>query len=261
MKKQHSKTIVFVTGAFVTHLGWNNWKKFFEEAGYTCYNPPWLFKDDTPERLREKHPDYKKLTELRLSELLDYYEDFIASLPEKPILIGHSTGGLMVQVLLQRGVAAAGIAIHSVPAQGVLSLKFSFLKSLWAPLGLFKSANKTYLMTLEQWQYAFTNGMSLADQKKSYLENVVPESRRVLRDCLSSVAKVDFSKPHPPLLFISGSTDHIIPASLNFSNFKKYKQNGSTTDYKDFEGKNHFVLGLPSWKDEAKFSLEWIENN
>lgn len=258
MEKFHSKTIVFITGAFVSHFGWKNWIKYFEDAGYVCYNPPWPFKDDLPANLRDKHP-HRKLAELRLAGLLGYYRDFINSLPEKPILIGHSTGGLLVQLLLQQKLGAAGIAIHSVPPQGVLCLKISFLKSLWAPLGLFKSANKTYLMSFQQWQYAFTNGMSLGEQENAYRENVVPESRRVLRDCLSKVAKVDFKMPHPPLLFISGTSDQIMPASLNYSNFKKYEQTGSITMYKEFVGKNHFVLGLPTWEDEAGYCLKWIE--
>jgi len=260
MKNIQSKTVVFITGAFVSHNGWNNWKSYFEENGYTCYTPPWLFKDAAPVALRKKHPNENKgLVNLRLADLIDHLENMIRELPEKPILIGHSTGGLIVQVLLQRGVAAAGIAIHSVPAQGVLSFKYSFLKSLWGPLGLFSSTNKTFLMNLKQWQYAFTNGMSEADQLETYDQNVVPESRKLIRDCLSKVASIDFRKPHPPLLFIAGSTDHIMPASLNYSNYKRYKDKSSITDYKEFEGKNHYVLGLPGWKDEAGYSLNWIQ--
>lgn len=255
------KTVVFITGAFVSHYGWNNWKTYFEDRGYHCLVPPWLFKEGSPEELRTKHPDFRKLTEVGLWGLIEYYRKIIVNLDEKPVLIGHSTGGLIVQLLLQKGIAVAGIAIHSVPPVGVMSFKWSFIKSLWGPLGLFRSLKKTYLMTFEQWQYAFTNGMYIEDQKKSYYENVVPESRRVLRDCLSSVAKIDFKKPHVPLLFIAGSTDHIMPASLNYSNFKKYKHSASVTEYKEFEGKNHFVLGLPSWEDEAEFSADWLERN
>ncbi|TRZ41975.1 alpha/beta hydrolase [Robertkochia solimangrovi] len=260
MKSLSSKTIVFITGAFVSHQGWTNWIDFFKAEGYTCYAPPWKYKDGTPEELRKLDENNNELKDLRLAAVIEQFATFITKLPEKPILIGHSTGGLIVQVLLQKGIAEAGIAIHSVPAQGVLSFKFSFLKSLWGPLGLFSTIDKTYLMTFGQWQYAFTNGMSYEDQLSAYKENVIPESKRLIRDCLSSDAKVDFTKPHVPLLFISGSTDNIIPASLNYSNYKKYKANGSVTDYKEFEGKNHFVLGLATWKEEAKFCLEWLNN-
>ncbi|MEH6682596.1 MAG: alpha/beta hydrolase [Sediminicola sp.] len=260
MKKINSKTVVFVTGAFVSHHGWNNWRSYFESEGYICLVPAWPYKEGSPEELRKKHPYQSALKELRLEQLIDHFVRLIEALPEKPILIGHSTGGLVVQLLLQRGLGAAGIVVHSVPAQGVLSFRYSFIKSLWGPLGLFSTTNKTFLMSLEQWQYAFTNGMSYEEQKCTYYENVIPESKKLIRDCLSSVARVDFTRPHAPLLFISGSTDHIMPASLNYSNYKRYKNTDSITEYKEFEGKNHFVLGLPSWKDEAEFSRNWIHS-
>ncbi|CAN1573357.1 MhpC Predicted hydrolases or acyltransferases (alpha/beta hydrolase superfamily) [Flavobacteriaceae bacterium] len=261
MKTINSKTIVFVTGAFVSHNGWDNWKTYFESNGYTTFAPSWPFKEGSPAELRKKHPNDKSLAELRYIEVVDNYANFIKQLPEKPILVGHSLGGLTVQLLLQRGLAEAAVAIHSVPPQGVFSLEFSFYKSLWKPLGIFESTKKTYLMSFQDWQYAFTNGMSYADQKEAYEHSTIPESRLALRDPLSSVGKIDFNKPHNPLLFISGSTDHIMPAALNYRNFKKYKNNGSITKYKEFKGHNHYVLGLPSWKEEADYILDFINNN
>ena len=262
MKTINSKTIVFVTGAFVTHHGWDKWKDYFEAQGYTTYAPAWPQKEGNPDELRKKHPnDDRKLADLRYIEVVDHYANFIKALPEQPIIIGHSLGGLTVQLLLQRGLAAAAVAIHSVPPQGVFSLEFSFYKSLWNPLGIFSSTKKTYLMSFPDWQYSFTNGMSYDEQKKAYIENTIPESRLALRDPLSSVGKIDFKKPHNPLLFISGSTDHIMPAPLNYRNFKSYKDKNSVTQYKEFEGHNHFVLGLPSWREEADFILDFIQSN
>ncbi|GEC80162.1 alpha/beta hydrolase [Flavobacterium aquatile] len=260
MKTINSKTILFVTGAFVSHNGWENWKRFFESKGYTCIVEPWPEKNGTPKELRDKQPNDFGLANLQYNDVVDHYAKIIRSLPEKPILIGHSLGGLTVQILLQRGLGEAAIAIHSVPPQGVLSFEPSFIRSLWKPLGIFSSLKKTHLMSFSEWQYAFTNGMSLEDQKESYGNNIIPESRRAIRGPLGSAGKIDFKKPHPPLLFISGSEDHIMPASLNFSNYKKYKNshNDSITEYKEFKGKNHFVLGLPSWQDEANFSLDFI---
>jgi len=257
----NSKTIVFVTGAFVTHQGWENWKIYFENLGYTCILEPWPNKAGNPAELRAKQPNDTELAGLRYLEVVEHYANIIKKLPEKPILIGHSLGGLTVQLLLQRNLGVAAIAIHSVPPKGVLSFEFSFIKSLWNPFGLFSSTKKTYLMSFKDWQYTFTNGMSYEEQKDAYLKNAIPESRKALRDPLSNDGKIDFSKPHPPLLFISGSTDHIMPASLNYKNYKSYKHKGSVTDYKVFEGKNHFVLGLPSWKDEADYASNWIKNN
>lgn len=116
-------------------------------------------------------------------------------------------------------------------------------------------------MSFPDFQYAFVNGMPLEAQKKAYEENVVPESKTVARGGLTSAAGVDFKKPHTPLLLTAGSTDNIIPASINRRNAKAYKANDSVVDFKEFEGRNHFVLGQPSWKEDANYILDWIYKN
>lgn len=262
MKTINSKTIVFVTGAFVSHNGWDHWRDYFESKGYATLAPSWPHKDGTAEELRNRQPNDTDLAKVRYTDVVDHYADIIKQLPEKPILIGHSLGGLTVQKLLQRDLGAACIAIHSVPPQGVLSFEWSFIRSLWNPLGLFSSTDKTYLMSFKDWQYSFTNGMSYADQKHAYDISTIPESRKALRDPLTSAGKIDFKKPHPPILIIAGSTDHIMPASISYSIYKRYKNNSdSVVDYKNFEGHNHYVLGLPTWKEEADFILNWLDNN
>jgi len=263
MKSSNSKTILFVTGAFVHHSGWDEWKTYFESKGYKTVAPPWPFKDaPTAADLRNRQPNDTNLAALTLTELVDHYIDIAKSLPEKPIAIGHSLGGLITQILVNRDVVVAGAAIHPVPPQGVIPYEFSFLKAGWKALGLFTSLKKTYLMSLPDWQYAFTNGMSLADQKASWEANTIPESKTVARGGLTSAAKVDFDKPHPPLLITSGSEDNILPASLNIRNFKAYnKNNGSVIEYKEFKGRNHYVLGQPTWKEDADYILEWLDKN
>lgn len=261
MKTITSKTIVFVTGAFVTHLGWDPWKAYFESKGYKTIAPPWPFKDGTPEELRKRQPNDTGLAALTLSEVIDNYIKIIKSLPEKPIVIGHSLGGLMTQIIVNRDHAAAGIAIHPVPPLGVFPYEFSFLKAGWKSLGLFTSLKKTYLMSFKDWQYAFVNGMTLKDQQLAYEQNTIPESKTVARGGLTKAAAVDFAKPHVPLLIMSGSEDNIIPAHLNFRNYKKYVKNGSVLDYKEFAGRNHYVVGLPTWKENADYILEWIDKN
>lgn len=253
-----SKTVLFITGAFVTNDGWNEWKIYFEEKGYRTYSPAWPFKDVSAEQLRKRHPD-KNLASLTFKQLVDYHAEFAANLPEKPIIIGHSTGGLIAQLLLQRGLGVACIAYHSVPPKGVLTAKWSFVKSVTPAFGLFKSKNKTYMMTLKQWQYAFTNGMSLEEQKESYDQNTTPESRRVAQGAIGKHAKIYFKKPHQPLLFISGDQDHIMPASLNRKNFRKYKDKKSIIEYRDFKGRNHFALKQSTWRKDADYILEWID--
>lgn len=258
MKTITSKTVVFITGAFVTHHGWNEWKAYFESKGYTTLAPAWPFKDGTAAELRARKPNDKELAALTLAEVIDHYANIIKALPEKPIVIGHSLGGLITQIIVNRDLAAAGVAIHSVPPQGVFPYEFSFLKAGWKALGLFTSLDETYLMSFEDWQYAFVNEMPLEEQKAAYEANTIPESKTVARGGLTSAAHVDFDKPHVPLLLTAGSLDTIIPAHLNQRNFRAYKNNGSVLDYKEFEGRNHFVLGQSIWKEDADYILNWL---
>jgi esterase/lipase len=116
-------------------------------------------------------------------------------------------------------------------------------------------------MSFSDWQYAFVNNMPLQEQKKAYEENTIPESKTTARGGLSSAAKIDFNKPHAPLLITSGSIDNIIPAHLNYRNFKKYIKNDSILDYKEFRGRNHFVVGQPTWKEDAAYILNWLEQH
>ena len=257
--KINSKTVVFITGAFVSNSGWDEWKTYFEGKGYKTIAPAWPYKNGSVDELRKRQPNDTDLAALTLTQLTDHYITIVKNLPEKPIVIGHSMGGLITQIIVNRDLAAAGVAIHSVPPQGIFPYEFSFLKAGWKALGLFTSLKKTYLMSFKDWQYAFVNGMALKDQKEAYEKNTIPESKVVARGGLTSAAKVDFAKPHPPLLLTSGSIDTIIPAHLNMRNYKKYKKNDSILGYKEFEGRNHFVLGQPSWKEDADYILKWVQ--
>ncbi|KAF2326524.1 alpha/beta hydrolase [Flavobacterium ginsenosidimutans] len=257
MLTENPTTILFITGAFVSNKCWDEWKLFFESKGFKTLAPAWPYKDAPAAVLRDRHPD-PQIASLRLSQLIEYFENIAKNLPQKPILVGHSIGGLIAQILLQRNLATAAIAIHSVPPQGIMTFKFSFLKAGWGPLGFFTSTKKTFLMSFPQWQYAFTNGMPEEWQDKAYCESAIPESKLIVRDTITSVAKVDFKAPHKPLLLIAGSIDHTIPESLNFSNYKKYSDKDSITDFKVFPNRNHFVLNQPGWQEIAVYIHEWI---
>ncbi|GAA4313569.1 alpha/beta hydrolase [Mucilaginibacter gynuensis] len=259
MKTPNTKTILFVTGAFVSSNCWNDWRTYFESKGYTTHAPAWPHKDaPTAADLRARQPNDIELARLTLTQLVDHYANFAKALPEKPIIIGHSLGGMITQILTNRDLATAAVAIHSVPPQGVLPYEFSFLKSAWKSLGLFTSLDKTYMMSFKDFQYAFVNGLPLYEQRLAYETLAAPESKRVARGGLTSAAAVDYNKPHVPLLLTSGDEDHITPAHLNVRNFKKYKRNGSIIEYKEFKGRNHNVLGLKTWKEDADYILNWI---
>ncbi len=255
-----SRHIVFVTGCFVNHEGWSKWKEFFGSKGYTCSAPPWPHREGTAEALRKSMPN-PYIAATRLSQVVEHFAGIAQGLPEKPILIGHSMGGLITQILVNRDLAAAGVAVHSVPPQGIVPIEFSFYRSTWRSLGYFTSTRNPYLMSLDKWRYAFTNGLSNVEQEKAYEANCIPESKLLIRDGLTKAAHVDFAKPHPPLLILAGSTDHCVPASLNHRNFKKYKQNGSVVDFKELPNRSHYVLGLPSWTEDAQVILDWLQTH
>ncbi len=252
-----SKTILFITGAYVSHACWNNWKTFFEQKGFTTIAPPWPGKNASAETLRNRHPD-KVVADLTMTQVVSHYAHIAGTLAEKPIVIGHSFGGLFAQVLLNRGLAAAAVAIHAVPPQGIFPYELNFLRSNAPLLGFFTSLKKTYLMPFQKWQFVFTNGMSAEEQKDSYYELVIPESKRTARGGLTRAAYVDFKKEHAPLLLLAGSEDHCIPAHLCQRVYKSYKAKNSITDF-IVKKRNHNVLGLATWQEDAAFIVEWLD--
>jgi len=259
MNKQESRTIVFLTGAFLHHSCWNEWAGFFERQGYSVLTPPWPNKDAPPDVLRSRHPD-PEVAAMRLKRLTAFFTDTVMRLSERPILIGHSLGGLIAQQLLAGGLAAKAVAIHSVPPQGVFAPSFSFLRAGWPALGFFTRASKTYMMSFPQWQYGFANGMPQDWQEREYCL-AIPESKRVVRDTIGGAARVDFRQTRPPLLLVAGEADRTIPAKLNFANYRRYANPDSVTEYKLFPGRNHGVLLQPGWEEVATYILDWIRTN
>lgn len=253
-----TKTVLFVHGNFVNHRCWDRWVNRYEAQGYTCIAVPYPGRDKSVEALRKAHPD-PKVSQLGLDEVLDHHVRIINKLEESPIIIGHSFGGLITQLLVNRGLGAAAVAIDSVPPQGVLSFSGSFIRSTMPILN--PLTRSPYLMPFKHFQYTFVNGMALADQKRAYEETVVPESLRLARGGLSSKAHVDFKKAHAPLLMIGGEIDHIMPASLNKINFKKYRASSSVTEFKEFPGRSHYsVIAGKGWEEVADYALNWVVN-
>lgn len=252
-----SKTILFITGAYVSHICWKKWQQYFESRGFTTLAPSWPGKEADTATLRNRHPD-KNLAAITMYDVVDKYVKIAESLPEKPIVIGHSFGGLFAQILLNRGLAEACVAIHAVPPQGIIPYEYNFLKSNAATLGFFTSADKPYLMPFKKWQFAFTNGMDYEEQKNSYYELVIPESKRAARGGLTKAAYVDFKKEHAPLLLLAGTDDNCIPAHLCKRVYTSYKSKNSVTQFIE-KKRNHHVLGADTWQEDAGYILSWLK--
>lgn len=250
-----TKTIVFIHGLFQNPKSWENWVHYFEQRGYNCHTPAYPFHEGVPAELRENiYPDLGNLT---FGQVIESVSRFIDTLPEKPILIGHSMGGLLVQKLIAMDKGVAGACIDSAPPRGVFSVEWSFWKANFPTINPLKG-HSVCLPSVGWFQYAFCNTMSLEQARPIYEAFVVPESRSIPRSSISVSNAIDFKKPHNPLLFIAGEKDTIIPASLNKKNFKAYTDKNSRKDFKEFPGRTHYICGQKGWEEVAGYVEEWI---
>ena len=252
-------TIVLVHGNFVTKRSWDGWVARYEAKGYRCLAIEYPLRDEPVEVLRKKHPD-PATGRLTLEEVLEHHLKIIQALPEKPIVIGHSFGGFLTQLLVQRDVAAAAVAIDSVPPAGVPPIQLSALRSLLPVFNPLKPRTEPYLMSFREFQYAFVHTLPLDEQRRAYDKEVVPESRVLASGALSALGRVDFRRDRAPLLFIAGEVDHIMPARLNRTNFERYRESPAITEFKEFPGRTHYIIAEPGWEEVADFALEWALN-
>jgi pimeloyl-ACP methyl ester carboxylesterase len=254
--KSGKRTIVFIHGLFMNPVSWSGWVRFFEEKGYTCYSPGYPFHNGIPADLR-KNINHD-LGDLTFGQVVDSLATFVDSLAEKPVLIGHSMGGLVVQKLIESDRGSIGICIDPAPPQGLFSFKWSFLKANLTTINPFRG-NSVFLPDLKWFQYAFCNTMTMEQAEAEYVKYVVPESRNIARSSTGNDGKMDFSKPHKPLLFIAGEKDNIVPKSLIKKNFESYMDKFSRIDFREFAGKTHYICGQPGWEEIAAYIITWIE--
>lgn len=255
MATSKTKTIVFIHGLFVNPKSWEDWKKYFEAKGYTCYTPANPSHEGDPTALRNNFAP--NLSQVTFEDVVNNIIKLIDTLPEKPIVIGHSLAGLVVQKLVSLDKAVAGVCIDGAAPQGIITTKWSFWKSNF-PVINFLKGNSVFVPTKKWFHYTFCNTMSRQESDKVFDKYVVPESRNIPRGTLKSYAKIDLKKPHNPLLFIAGEKDHIVPASLNRKNFKAYKDTNSKKEFKEFENRGHYICGEKNWQEVADYVANWI---
>jgi len=254
-----SVRVVFLHGMFMTHRCWDGWVERYTKLGVTCEAPPWPHHEASPPEIRAKHPD-PKLGALTLPDVVEAMAR-VVSAGEKPVLIGHSMGGLIVQLLLARGLGVAGVGIDSAPPAGVVAFSWSFIKSNWGVINPFANVNEAFLPSPAQFKYAFAHTLPEAEVASIYEQQVTPESRRVGRGPLSGAAKIDFTQPRPPLLLVAGSDDHIVPTALNRANWHKQRRSPGGCEFREFPGRVHYILGQSGWEEVADFVLEWVKKH
>lgn len=234
---------------------------FFNQHGYETLNPGWPGDSSTVTECRNNP---QAIANRGVAEISDNYAKIISSLPEPPIVIGHSFGGLITQVILGRGIASAGIAIDPAPIKGVWQLPFSALRASFPVLGNPFNLKKAISLSFNQFRYGFANAVPEAEAKELYEHWTIPAPARPLFQAAiatfaGSETKVNTgNKSRGPLLITGGEKDNIAPTILGKASAKKYNSS-VITEFKLFEGRGHSLIVDHGWKEIAEFSLSWLD--
>ena len=249
----------------MTSLSWENWVNRYTAQGYHVIAKSWPGMDGDIEDLRR---DPSPIAALGIEKIVAHYEQIIRGLDDSPFIIGHSFGGLITQILLDRGLGAAGVAIAPAPVKGIILLPFSTLKVSFPALSNPANRHRALPLTPEQFHYAFANDLSEEESESIYRRYAVPGPDHVLFQAAfanfnpHAATAVDFhNNDRAPLLLISGDNDHVSPASVVEANFKLYAKSSAVTEFRNFPGRTHYTLGQPGWEQVADYALTWAETN
>ncbi len=266
MNNEHGETIVLVHGLWMTPRSWENWVTHYQAQGHTVLTPGYPGFDIEVEALRA-NPEV--IANLTVPDTVDHLAAAIETLESPPIIMGHSFGGTLTQLLLARGLGCAGVAIDSAPTEGVRVNPISQAKSLFPALKNPANRHKAVGFTPEEFHYAFTNTLSEEDSNAAWERYQIPAPGYWIWEFgLFANFKpghqdtwVDYSADRAPLLFIGGSEDHIMPTSVNKSNAKHYNKSPALTEYHEFEGRDHWTCAAPGWEEVADYALTWAREH
>jgi pimeloyl-ACP methyl ester carboxylesterase len=255
--------IVLIHGAWLSARSWEDFERFFTARGYSVEVPEWPRKHGDVEALRESADELKGLG---IQEIVDHYDGLIRGRDPQPVLIGHSFGGLFVQLLLDRGLGSAGVALDPAPPKGTaILLPPSMLKAASPAIAHPTKARDIVTLTAEQFHYGFTNTWPEDEAKAAYERYAVPETGRIFfQDGLAnfawhSPAQVDWKKAdRAPLLITAGEHDHTVAASVSKANYEKYDKSAAVVDFIEFPGRSHLLMAGPGWEEVATKVAEWI---
>jgi pimeloyl-ACP methyl ester carboxylesterase len=253
-------TIVLVHGFWVTPRSWEHWKTHYEAKGHRVLAPAYPGFEVEVEAL---NADPTPIAGLTLPAIVDHYASVIEQLAKPPILIGHSAGGTLVQLLLDRGHGAAGVALCSAPTEGVRVLPLSQLKSTFTAFKNPANRHRAVPLTEEQWHYAFTNTFGEEESRRLYQRYAIPAPGRIIwSGVLANFmpgpqdAHVDYAKPdRAPLLFVSAGEDHIMPPSVQRSNAEHYTS--GVVERLEYPGYAHLLPAQEGWQQIADVALDW----
>lgn len=251
--------IVFVHGAWVGPKCWESWRSYFAAEGFASLAPAWPFDDRPYEALRSA--PRPELAAVGVPEIVAHYAGIIDALPEPPILVGHSFGGLIVQLLLARGRGAAGVAINPAPPRGVLPTPRALVTA--APVLLaWRGWRRILSMSFRQFQRGFVHELPPRAQREAYETHVIPTPGRPYFQAAFApfhhATALDYRADRAPLLITAGELDRTAPPAMNRANHRAYRRSASTTDFELFPGRSHWIIGEPGWEQVAGHVHRWI---
>ena len=250
-----TKTIVLIHGAWLNSKSWEGFKARYEARGFTVIAPDWPYDNRSPAELRAApHP---QLARTGQREILDYFERLIRALPEEPILIGHSAGGVFTQHLLDRGLGVAGVAIHPAPTPGVPLGPHAIVSALPVFLDPF-SWRKAKTMSRKFFRNRFAQTAPKHQADALYDRYVVPTAGRVYWDGIINAIGINWTNPdRAPLLLIGGELDLIADAGMTRKIYRKQAQAPSFTELRIFPDRSHWTCVDPGWEEVADLALDW----
>src|SRR3954454_23258332 len=242
---------MLIHGAWLSARSWETFADYFGKRGFAVSAPEWPRKVGDVEELRD---NVDQLAGLGLTEIVDHYEALIRDLDEPPVLIGHSFGGLIVELLLDRGVGRVGVALSPAPPKGILILPFSSLKAASPALAHPSTRHGIVTLTLEEFTYGFVNTFSPEQAAAAYERYAVPETGRIFYEAgfanfaLHPTTDVHFKNAQrAPLLIVGAEKDHTVPASVSKAQYNEYKRSSAQTDYLELQGRPHLTMEGEGW--------------
>jgi alpha-beta hydrolase superfamily lysophospholipase len=255
-----AKTIVLIHGAWMTPLCWEGFVRRYEARGYRCLAPAWPYDDrPVPELRRSPAPE---LASVGFGELTDHYARIISQLPEPPIIVGHSMGGLVAQMLLDRGLGSVGVAIDPAPPRGVVPGPRATWSGLPAILG-WRTWRAVRPMSFRRFTWSFCHTLGVDEQLAAYERQVVPTPGRLYWQLLlGRNTGVNFENAtRAPLLITAATLDRAVDASTIRSNYRKYGRSGAVTELLEFPDRTHWLIAAPGWEEVADKVLDWAERH